>query len=160
MSNVFLMQYQTVQKLRSVVFDFLENEVSGDITVPVASYNNQSICGLLRHVAGCYIVWLGYFTAKLPPGPIETPTALNSIRNLYNDVDDLVYRFLNEYGNRMDDIISGTHDACGSVKASAAQLFTHVYTHEFHHKGQLMNMCRTLGHIPPDTDASLLFEQA
>ncbi|WP_259065272.1 DinB family protein [Mucilaginibacter sp. X4EP1] len=160
MSNVFLMQYQTVQKLRRVVFVFLEKEVSGDITVPVASYNNKSACDLLRHVAGSYIVWLGYFATKLPPKPIDTPTSLAGIQDLYNDVDDLVYQFLNEYSNRMDSIISGTHDACGPVKASAAQLFTHVYTHEFHHKGQLMNMCRTLGHIPPDTDVSLLFEQA
>lgn len=154
------MQYQTVQKLRGVIFDFLENEVSGDITAPVGNYNNQSVCGLMGHVAACYIVWLGYFTTKLPPKPINIPTSLTGIRNLYNDVDDLVYQFLNEYGSRMDEIISGVHDACGPVKVSAAQLFTHVYTHEFHHKGQLMNMCRMLGHTPPDTDVSRLFEQA
>jgi uncharacterized damage-inducible protein DinB len=32
------------------------------------------------------------------------------------------------------------------------QLFTHVITHEFHHKGQILTMSRTLGYIPVDTD--------
>jgi uncharacterized damage-inducible protein DinB len=38
------------------------------------------------------------------------------------------------------------------VSATPLQLFTHLLTHEFHHKGQIMTMCRLLGHIPPDTD--------
>jgi len=29
---------------------------------------------------------------------------------------------------------------------------THVMTHEFHHKGQIMTMGRMLGYTPPDAD--------
>ena len=31
-------------------------------------------------------------------------------------------------------------------------LFTHVITHEFHHKGQLLTLSRILGYVPPDED--------
>ncbi len=31
-------------------------------------------------------------------------------------------------------------------------LYTHVITHEFHHKGQILTMSRLLGYIPVDTD--------
>jgi uncharacterized damage-inducible protein DinB len=30
----------------------------------------------------------------------------------------------------------------------------HVLTHAFHHKGQIVAMCRVLGHPAPDTDLS------
>jgi uncharacterized damage-inducible protein DinB len=32
------------------------------------------------------------------------------------------------------------------------ELFTHVITHEFHHKGQVLTMSRLLGYTPVDTD--------
>ncbi len=32
------------------------------------------------------------------------------------------------------------------------ELFTHVITHEFHHKGQVLSLSRHLGYIPVDTD--------
>ncbi|MFI5159066.1 MAG: DinB family protein [Sphingobacteriales bacterium] len=35
---------------------------------------------------------------------------------------------------------------------SPFELFTHVTTHEFHHKGQVVSMSRQLGYTPVDTD--------
>lgn len=32
------------------------------------------------------------------------------------------------------------------------KLFTHVITHEYHHKGQILSLSRHLGYIPVDTD--------
>lgn len=36
--------------------------------------------------------------------------------------------------------------------ASILKLFTHVITHEFHHKGQIISLKRHLGYIPAVTD--------
>jgi uncharacterized damage-inducible protein DinB len=36
----------------------------------------------------------------------------------------------------------------------------HVLTHAFHHKGQIVAMCRVLGHSAPDTDLSQFGEGA
>jgi uncharacterized damage-inducible protein DinB len=33
-----------------------------------------------------------------------------------------------------------------------ALVLHHVFTHAFHHKGQIVAMCRVLGHPAPDTD--------
>jgi uncharacterized damage-inducible protein DinB len=33
-----------------------------------------------------------------------------------------------------------------------ALILHHLLTHAFHHKGQIVAMCRTLGHPAPDTD--------
>jgi len=35
---------------------------------------------------------------------------------------------------------------------SPAFILHHVLTHAFHHKGQVVAMCRLLGHPAPDTD--------
>jgi len=56
--------------------------------------------------------------------------------------------------------ISNVHNAVGEVTATPLQLFTHVLTHEFHHKGQIMTMCRILGYTPVETDVSLFFYRA
>jgi uncharacterized damage-inducible protein DinB len=40
----------------------------------------------------------------------------------------------------------------GSHDTSAFQIFTHVITHEFHHKGQILSLSRHLGYTPVDTD--------
>ncbi|MCB0624495.1 MAG: hypothetical protein KDC43_11415, partial [Saprospiraceae bacterium] len=37
-------------------------------------------------------------------------------------------------------------------EAEAFRLFTHVVTHEFHHKGQILSLTRHLGFVPVDTD--------
>ncbi|RSK47607.1 hypothetical protein EI291_14730 [Hymenobacter rigui] len=36
---------------------------------------------------------------------------------------------------------------------STLHVFTHIIRHEFHHKGQMLNMSRQLGCTPVDTDA-------
>ena len=38
------------------------------------------------------------------------------------------------------------------LPASPLKLFTHVITHEFHHKGQILSLSRHLGYVPVDTD--------
>ena len=40
------------------------------------------------------------------------------------------------------------------VVRTPAFMIHHVLTHAFHHKGQIVAMCRVLGHSAPDTDLS------
>ncbi len=159
MKQTFLQQYRLLQNCRNVVFDFLEAEISDDLNTPVSTYASQSPCDLMQHVAACYISWLGYFALKVPAEAFDSSEndSIQNLRKLYKSVDELVYNFIEQYDDQMNITIEGIHDAAGAVQATPAQLFTHVFTHEFHHKGQLMNMCRCLGHTPPDTDVSLFF---
>jgi len=161
MMEAYLLQYRLLQKSRGVLFDFLEAKVGEKgINTPIAAYSMRTIAGLMQHSAACTINWLGSFALKLPDGSIampETPT-IATLRGLYRQIDELVNQFLTQTGDAMQVPINGVHDACGALSASPAELFTHVFSHEFHHKGQLLNMCRTLGHTPPDTDVSLFFE--
>jgi uncharacterized damage-inducible protein DinB len=159
MKKAFLLQYGLLQNCRSVLFEFLEAQIENNLETPIINYSGQSIAGLMRHVAACYMNWLGYFGMQMPEGLLGEVTASSStgLRELYERVDTLVYHFIDQADVDMDVPIAGIHDAVGAVSATSAQLFTHVFSHEFHHRGQVLNMCRILGYVPPDTDVSLFF---
>jgi uncharacterized damage-inducible protein DinB len=46
-----------------------------------------------------------------------------------------------------------------AAEMSPALLINHIITHSFHHKGQVVAMCRSLGHSAPDTDMNAFLTQ-
>ena len=157
MIQVFQQQYTLVQSTRSIVFGFLADQIKDDLNTPVSAFDNKTIRDLLEHNAFCYYNWLACFARQMPPLADQNNTTLDDIRRLYFHVDDSVAIFLQTFHEKMGSPITGIHDTMGRLSATPLQLFTHVLTHEFHHKGQIMSMCRLLGHPPPDTDVSNFF---
>jgi uncharacterized damage-inducible protein DinB len=150
-------QYDLAQRTRSIVFDFLAGQAGEDLNTPVPAFDNKTILNLLEHTAYCYHNWLADFAMQKPPLGDQNNTSLDHIRQLYARVDKTVDLFLVTFQEKMESLITGTHNAMGRLSATPVQVFTHVLTHEFHHKGQIMSMCRLLGHQPPDTDVSNFF---
>ena len=157
MIELLQQQYELAQRTRSIVFGFLADQVGGDLNTPVPAFDNKTICNLLEHTAYCYHNWLAGFAMQKPSSGDQNNTNLDHIRQLYSRVDDTVGIFLETFQGKMELPITGTHNSMGRLSATPVQVFTHVLTHEFHHKGQVMAMCRLLGHQPPDTDVSNFF---
>jgi uncharacterized damage-inducible protein DinB len=149
-------QYALVQGTRSIVFDFLAGPISEDLNTPVPAFDNKTILWMLEHTAYCYYSWLDSFAMQKPMLAGQS-TTLDQVKQFYSVVDDTVSVFLGTYCEKMESPIAGVHDTMGSLTVTPLQLFTHVLTHEFHHKGQIMSMCRLLGYPPPDTDVSNFF---
>ncbi|WP_295674408.1 DinB family protein [uncultured Mucilaginibacter sp.] len=147
-------QYALVQSSRKVVLSFIDAQLGHDLNTPMPAFNNQPLRYFLVHNADCYFHWLAYFALKQPAKLIsnEDFTNVALIRQLYTRADDIVARFLESFKDKMEVPVEGHHNRAGLVSITPLQLFTHVTTHEFHHKGQIMTMCRMLGHVPPDTD--------
>lgn len=151
MENILKIQYQLTCQSRRHMLDFLTKTVQSDCNKKLKSHNGCSINDILSHVAACYINWIDIFALK------------RTLQDVYFDslflkVDNAVNDFLDHFEFKLNVPIRGVHDACGSLAATPAEIFTHVLTHEFHHKGQIMNMCRNLGYLPPETDISLFFD--
>jgi uncharacterized damage-inducible protein DinB len=89
----------------------------------------------------------------------ERAGTMSELRQLYDRVDETMGFFLRRFSASMDVPITGVHDNGWLVTATPHELFTHVTTHEFHHKGQVVLMARILGFAPPDTDVSNAFEE-
>lgn len=152
-------QYTLLQASREEVFNFLETQVGKDLHTPVPGYDNRTIRYLLEHTAGCYFNWMAHFALKQPVQVFDDHdfATVNLIRRVYGRVDDIMVVFLENFKDDIEVPIQGLHSNNDKVNATPLQLFTHVLTHEFHHKGQIMSMCRLLGYTPPDTDVSLFF---
>jgi uncharacterized damage-inducible protein DinB len=154
MTELLKKQYALVQSSRSAVFDFIDIHVGADLNSPVAAYNNQTIRYFLVHNANTYLQWLGYFALKAPFVLLndEEFADISLIYSLYKQVDATMMDFLETFAEKLEGQVQGVLSRNRQVSTTPLQLFTHVITHEFHHKGQIMSMCRLLGHTPPDTD--------
>jgi uncharacterized damage-inducible protein DinB len=161
MSNIIgalQQQYELARSTRGIVFNFLAAQVGGDLNTPVAAFDNKTIRELLEHSAYCYYNWLACFAMGKPPLAGPQGTTLDDVGQLYFYVDDTVATFLETFHGKMESPITGKHDTMGQLTTTPLAVFTHVLTHEFHHKGQIMSMCRLLGCPPPDTDVSNFFD--
>ncbi|MDB4905135.1 MAG: DinB family protein [Mucilaginibacter sp.] len=147
-------QYALIQGSREVVFNFIDTQVGTDLNTPVPAFENRAVRYLLMHNANTYFHWLSYFALKKPFDLLndENFTNINLIRPVYTEVDNTMAFFIENFKEQLDLPLYNTLSRNRQVSATPLQLFTHVITHEFHHKGQIMSMCRLLGYTPPDTD--------
>jgi len=147
-------QYNLVKNSRAVVFEFIDTNVGKDMNTAVGAFDDKTIRYLLVHTANTYMHWLHNFALQKQDDFADDLefTDVERIKTLYEKADQVMDTFLAAFSGRSDEVISGTLSGNRSAKATPLQLFTHVITHEFHHKGQIMTMCRLLGYPPPDTD--------
>ncbi|HXB08685.1 MAG TPA: DinB family protein [Puia sp.] len=160
MIHILQKQYVLLRHSRKVLFDFLDTTVGeADLNRPVEAYMGKSVRDLLVHSASCYFHWLAYLALQQPRGSLsEDGSTLAELRAVYDQVDVTMGLFLRHFAGNMDVSFIGVHDDGWQVVVTPLELFTHVTTHEYHHKGQIVLMARILGHVPPDTDASEAFE--
>lgn len=148
------LQYNLVKQSRGVLLDYCSTISKTDFIKQVPSFGRGgSIRNLLVHIANTYEFWIG----KCCLESIMTFTAYEDIqtidntRDLFVSVDKLMEAFLNQMhvsdNKEIEYQISGK-----TAQSSLEKIFTHVITHEFHHKGQIVSIGRSLAYIPVDTD--------
>ena len=154
MIDILKKQYALLQRPRAIMLNFVETEVGNDWNTPVTIYDNKTIHGLLEHTASCYFCWLAYFCLGEPYGSIKDEGFLtfDDLRKLYKKVDETVAAFFDHFEDKLEVPVTRMHWDEEVLTFTLLQLFTHVITHEFHHKGQIVMMCRMLGYVPPETD--------
>ncbi len=80
---------------------------------------------------------------------------LADVRFLQKEVSQSTYAYLSTLTNQQLNADAELHFSDGDVSVrTPALVLHHVLTHAFHHKGQIVAMCRALGHPAPDTDLS------
>lgn len=147
-------QYEFVKSSRNVLLNYCAQLSENQLIASVPAFNNSSVRYLLVHIANTYQSWLGNFAMKKDYQFPNTDDikSLEEIRRLFEDANKTVDEFLNRF--EPGENISGTASFRKiPMTATALHLFTHVITHEFHHKGQILSMTRHFGFVPVDTDA-------
>ena len=147
-------QYKLVQSARGALLDYLGTLPFQKLHAPVEAFNNKSVCYLLNHTVLTYLSWLNEFALKNPLLMTDETAwqTMEDITGYYKEADDAAYNFLSAFDDK-DTMITGykiRQDK--TLTLSVLELFTHVITHEFHHKGTILGMTRMLGYKPVDTD--------
>lgn len=155
MPSILKYQYEWVCDAREVLLNCCATLSAEQLTQAVPGFIKGSVRNLLIHNAACYQYWIGKFALQqsFALATANEFVALQSIRVLYQDVNVLVATFLQQFENQLETPLVGKNfEGNKTLELSPMQLLTHVFTHEFHHKGQMLAMIRQLGYPPPDTD--------
>lgn len=155
MQQLLLSQYELIKGARHALFSYCQNIAPGDLFKKVETFNNNCIIDLLVHNANTYIGWLQNFglDAAVPFYESGDIKSLAEVEQIFGGVDRFVADFLQKYSDNYQQKLTKIVKHRGTnATLTPLELFTHVTTHEFHHKGQILTMSRLLGYIPTDTD--------
>jgi uncharacterized damage-inducible protein DinB len=155
MMNGYRDQYEWVRKTRELLFSYCETLDRADYIQQIEGFGGGSIRDLHVHVAECYGFWLGQFCIEESGGlgKFEQPQTVSDIRHIFKKVDTCVDEFFRNFEEKWETPISGrVRWQAELFVVTPLWLYTHAMTHEFHHKGQIVSMSRTLGYVPVDTD--------
>ncbi len=156
MYELLTAQYESINGARQALFTYCETMKSEDIFKKIAAFNDNCISDMLVHNINTYISWLRKFWYgwnNVPFYENDDVKELKEIKILYEQVDLFVHEFLKKYSDDYMRSLTREIKRKGiTLTLTPLQLFTHVITHEFHHKGQILTMSRLLGYIPVDTD--------
>ena len=147
-------QYKLIQDSREAVFGYFDIIEYDDLITQIESFNKASIQYLILHVANTYLFWIKQFTFKeeIDYFTEDNTHGINDIRKAFDEVNILVEKFISKFNDYNAPVQGEIFWLKKNMTFSVLELFTHVITHEFHHKGQIMTMSRVLGYTPLDED--------
>lgn len=146
-------QYHMVTSSRAVVLAYIAQMSDQDFISSSPAFGRGSVRNLIVHICDTYLFWIADRTFKNTQTfpPYETYTSLQQCIAYFEEVDRFMEKFISTFGGDVLQEVAITRKG-GIEYISPLQLFTHVITHEFHHKGQIMSLSRELGYIPVDAD--------
>ncbi len=153
-NSYFEYQYRLVQASRKTLFDYCKRISNENFLNQNSSFGRGgSIRNLLVHIANTYEYWIVKHA-------LDNDIAFTEYTSI-NDIDAVVEMFglidteIIDFSRRYESskLVPIDLKLNGVTKTTTPlELFTHVITHEFHHKGQILSLSRHLGYVPIDTD--------
>lgn len=153
MQNILQEQYNFIRSSRSVVLEYVSAMSAPDFISSSATFGRGSVRNLLVHICDTYQHWiannaLGFGLAFKPCEQYNNAEACAAyFKNVDVFMETFITRFADDYFHTIPVL---RNDKTEHI--SPLQLFSHVITHEFHHKGQVMSLSRELGYTPVDAD--------
>lgn len=146
-------QYQMVLSSRNLLFSFSKTISTIDFVNENSNFGKGSVRNLLVHIADTYAHWIGEKALKKDINfePYVSFQNIDHCMIYFNKIDEYMENFINQYENNIYTDLEILRNG-QKVMMSPLKLFTHVVTHEFHHKGQMMSLCRHLNYTPIDAD--------
>lgn len=176
--------YDWVKRTREDVFSYTESLPNEIYLREHPELLHTSIRGIHAHVAHSYVWWIGRYGLglepyqaqidTLPASEVATPIALRAtlvtlqqaetlsltnvaaMRAKFLEVDAILEQAFEKF-DRLDEPFKVIRTGRDELMVTQRWLFVRNWTHEFHHKGQLLMLGRVLGHpLPEDMGTDLV----
>jgi len=138
----------------TLVLDHLSTISADAYAKDLPSFGFSTLRKQVIHVFNCEGFWISTLQGLqyVDRDPADFLDVADAVR-LQQEVIDQTARYLESL---TDEQLNGDtalrFSDGGSAVRTPALILHHVFTHAFHHKGQIVAMCRELGHPAPDTD--------
>ncbi len=144
MKHILTLQFESVQGSRNEMFRYCSLISPTHFVQPIENFGHSSIRNLLVHVANASLYWLAEYALKKPAsyGKADSFYTVEQIRPLYDQMDLVMKEFLTSFPENDKPITGWVKWVKKDLTVTPLQLFTHVVTHMFHHKGQILSMSR------------------
>ena len=140
-----------------LLFDHLATLSPDDYTRELPGFGYPSLRAQVVHLLGCEIRWLNRILS-LPQrdwNPAHWP-AVPDARALQAEAQAMTLAYLAQLSElQLNTPIHIPFPEVHDLTRTPALILHHMLTHAFHHKGQIVAMCRTLGYPAPMTDLFL-----
>ena len=146
-------QYELVLSSRGTILDYIKTISEEDFLSENSTFGRGSIRNLLVHICDTYASWIGERALKkeIIYKPFDEYTSLADCLVYFEVINNYIEEFINRFENDYQTDLKIIRNE-KIIGLSPLKLFTHVITHEFHHKGQIMSLSRHLGYTPVDAD--------
>lgn len=154
-SECLLQFYAWAQHGYDALFDHAATLSPGELHRELPGFSFPTICSQLLHITGAENFWFtrlrGEELRRWDKAALQNVAA---IREIYAPVRERTREYLGSLSPeelmapRRIDFGEGN----GYGMFPPAGVLCHVVTHGYHHKGQVVAMCRLLGHPAPETD--------
>ena len=138
----------------TLVLEHLSTLPSGDYDQELAGFGSNTIHKQVIHIINCEGFWISilqglHYTDR---NPGDLPTIPDAV-HFRQEIRQRTLQYLSTLNEQQLNSEVELHFSDGDLAVrTPALILHHVLTHAFHHKGQIVAMCRALGHPAPDTD--------
>jgi uncharacterized damage-inducible protein DinB len=138
----------------TLVLDHLSTIPQNDYAKEIPNFGFPTLQAQVIHILNCEGFWIHVlqalpFADEVPAGWPDVPAA----RVLQQKVGANTHAYLSGLTDEQLNTDTTLHFPDGDTATRTPALVLHHFlTHAFHHKGQIVSMCRALGYPAPDTD--------
>ncbi len=138
----------------TLVFDHLSMIPAGDYGKQLSSFGFPTLREQAIHICNCEGFWVHLLRGQpYVDRTVEECPTIADAKLLQTEASQFTHAYLSNLTDQQLNADAELHFPDGDVAVrTPALVLHHVLTHAFHHKGQMVAMCRALGHPAPDTD--------
>jgi uncharacterized damage-inducible protein DinB len=149
------LQYDMVRSSRTVLLEYCDTIEHEHFILEHPGFGRGgSMRSILAHTGNSYEGWIAKRIFKRIDNltPHDSFNTIDDFRIFFRHIDELVHEFLTAFEENYNRALTIQLYEDKIISATPLEVFTHVITHEFHHKGQILSISRHMGYIPVDTD--------